>query len=136
MIYLTLVLISVALLAGFLALTVREAKTGRRMFSAARERLDREAARVFFIVAHVDLAAFLRDVTGQAGKRIAHDAAHISLIIVRFVERLLTRAVRALRAHQGQVQTTQTSTSPFVRSMSDLKQKLRNGTDATSPSEE
>ncbi len=136
MIYLTLVTISVALLAGFLALTAREVKTGKRMFSGARERLDREAARIFFIVAHVDLAAFLRDVTQQVGKRIAHDAAHLSLVIVRFIERLLTRAVRALRAHQGQAQATQTSTSPFVRSMSDLKQKLRNGTDATGPSEE
>lgn len=137
MIYLTLVILSTALCALFLFTVALEARTGKRFFRETRERLDREAARIFFIVAHVDLAAFLRDLVREAGKRIAHDIAHLSLIIVRATERLLTRVVRALRAHTAHTNaTTPAPTSPFVRSMKDLKHKLRNGSDANAPVDE
>jgi len=129
MIYLTLVIISVALCALFLFLTAHEARTGTRLLRQKREQLDVHASRVFFIIAHVDLAAFMRDLVREVGKRLAHDTAHLSLVFVRATERLLTRLVRALRTHKAESATTSTSASPFVRSMSDLKQKLRSDTD-------
>lgn len=135
MIYLILVTTSVALLGLFLATVALEARTGKRLGRPLREWLDAQASRVFFIIAHVDLAAFLRDMVREAGKRVAHDIAHLSLVVVRMVERLLTRIVRALRAHTAHSAAAPAPTSPFVRSMKDLKHKLR-GNDSSKETEE
>lgn len=87
----------IALLAAFLALTAYEARSGRRLFAASRYRLDTRVARLEFIAKHVDWGAFSADVARTASLRAAHDLMHGTLLVVRTVERLLTRAVKNLR---------------------------------------
>lgn len=86
-----------AILAAFLGLTAYEARTKRRIFAGARYRLDTRVARLEFIARHVDWGAFSADVARTAFLRAAHDVMHGTLVLVRTVERLLTRAVKNLR---------------------------------------
>jgi len=119
------ILIALALLAGFFALTWYEERRGARVFAQVRERLDRHVARTEFILAHVDLAAFLRDEVRRAVGRISHDIAHVSLQAVRVAERLLTRAVRHLRVRHEAAIVPRESTRPFVKTLSDFKDRLK-----------
>jgi hypothetical protein len=93
---LILVGLSIFLFGAFLLLTVFEATYGR-MGGSLRTRWDRRVARVTFIVAHIDWGAFVKHMVRSGLDRVAHDSAHASLQAIRFVERLLTRAVRSLR---------------------------------------
>ncbi len=125
MVYGIILLLSIALSAGFFALAAHEARRGRRYFETYRARLDREADRIAFIAAHVDFPAFLRDVSREAVERAAHELASLSLIAVRFVERVLTRAVKQLRVRRQLPPSLPENRSSFVETLADFKTSLR-----------
>lgn len=101
MTYLISILVPLALLALFLLLVTYEERRGARVvLPGPRQALDLKVARAAFIVRHVDWGAFTNDVLRSGTERILHDLAHTSLIIVRALERALTRLVRTLRARR------------------------------------
>jgi len=114
MIYFLLIAASIALFAGFLGLTVVEARTGTRVLGGVRTRLDRTVGQASFIVKHVNWSDFLAHLVQSIGARIAHDIAHWSLIAVRFVERQLTRVVRYLRDSRPNLLAPKPSRTPAV----------------------
>ena len=94
------ILLSIILLSAFLALTRYETTHGVRFFGQLRGRFDERVGKAFFVVRHVDWSAFLAHMTRTGAARIAHDLAHTSLIIVRIIERVLTRIVKYLRTRR------------------------------------
>lgn len=126
MAYLVFILITFALLAGFMALAEYEMRRGARLFPHERARLDQQVARMGFIIRHVDFSAFLRDEVRHLAARAGHDIAHLSLRLVRAVERLLTRLVRHLRSHHEiDVAAPRENARPFVKTLSDFKMRLQ-----------
>lgn len=125
MAYLVFIGITLALLAGFFALTNYETRRGMRVFEAERAHLDRTVERVEFILQHVDLGAFLRDEIRRLIARLGHDIAHLSLQAVRSTERVLTRLVRHLRSRHTVDTTPRETARPFVKSLSDFKDRLK-----------
>jgi hypothetical protein len=125
MAYVILILASILLFAGFLALTRYEAARGVRFFAPTRDRFDREAERLAFIAMHVDLAAFIEAEARRLSARLGHDIAHGVLQAVRFVERLLTRLVRRLRIHHAPKPiVARETTREFVKQLSSFKGEL------------
>ena len=102
MISLVLICSSIVLFAGFIGLTQYETARGTRFLDGPRARFDAWVERVAFIVEHVDLLAFLREEVRAAIARTGHAIAHLSLRLVRAVERLLTRVVRHFRTTQAE----------------------------------
>ncbi len=101
MIYAYLIGIPAALLAAFFGLAAYEARAGHRVVLAGRRyALDLKAARVAFVLKHVDWGAFANDVIRAGLERALHDVAHGALIATRAIERELTAIVRALRARR------------------------------------
>ncbi len=125
---LLLIFATIALLAGFVAITTYETGHGMRFFNAERTWLDRQTERVSFIIAHVDLAAFLREEIQHFVQRIGHDIVHFSLQFVRAIERFLTRLVRTFRSREANVAPRE-SAREFVKTLTDFKEQLR----ATAP---
>lgn len=125
MTHLVFILISLALLVGFFVLTNYEARHGRRVLALKRKDFDRHIERIEFIIRHVNLSAFLRDEARRVATRLGHDSAHLSLLVVRAVERLLTRLVRHLRT-RSTLDTTppRESMREFVKTLSDFKGHL------------
>jgi len=119
------ILIALALLTGFLALTAYEARRGLRLFAAPRAEFDRRVERLAFIATHVDLGAFVRDELRRMAGRVGHDVAQFSLQAVRFVERLLTRIVRYFRTHHDINAGSREHAREFVRTLSDFKTGLK-----------
>ena len=113
------------LLAGFAALVGYEARRGARVFAARRERLDTFVGRIEFIVTHVDLGEFLREELRHFIGRLGHDAVHLSLIVVRSVERVLTRLVRRLRTHPEVDTAPRETAREFVKVLSEFKDDLK-----------
>ena len=101
MLYLILIILSLLLFGGFLMLTNFERKRGLRVVGAWRNALDAKVSRATFIATHVDWGAFSRHLAGTFLERVLHDIAHTILRFVRTTERLLTRAVKYLRARRG-----------------------------------
>jgi len=125
MVYLLFILATIALLGGFFALTQYEARRGARLFAEKRALLDRNIERVAFIIEHVDLGAYLRDEVRHLVGRISHDIAHLSLLAVRAVERLLTRLVRYLRSRHAVRTLPRENVREFVKTLSDFKGTLK-----------
>ncbi|MHB1162926.1 MAG: hypothetical protein ACYCZZ_00120 [Minisyncoccota bacterium] len=125
MTYLVLVLITFAFLAGFLALIQYEARRGDRLFATHRARLDTAVERAQFIVAHVDLSAFIRDEIRRMANTVGHRVVHLSLQVVRSVERFLTRLVRHFRARNEDSAAPRETTREFVKTLSDFKDNLK-----------
>jgi len=123
------ILLSITLLAGFVALTQYETKHGMRFFAAKRTRLDENVERVGFIVEHVDLAAFVRDEVRHAMNWLGHAIAHLFLQAVRSAERLLTRLVRHLRTRHEDEAAPRETAREFVKTLSEFK----DGLNATHP---
>ncbi|MDD3531326.1 MAG: hypothetical protein PHV99_01920 [Candidatus Pacebacteria bacterium] len=120
------ILVAVALLAGFFALTEFEARRGARFFAGERVRLDRSVERVEFILEHIDLGAFLRDEVRRIVARVSHTVANLSLQAVRAAERLLTRLVIRLRSNHHAVDTApRENVREFVKTLSDFKSGLK-----------
>jgi len=127
MTYLILIIVSIALFAGFLLLTRFEKKRGLRVAGMLRNKLDARTSRAVFIVSHVDWSAFVKHIVVTSAERIAHDIAHATLLIVRTLERLLTRAVKYLREKRGAPAITETDEPlrPLARAASHLRSALR-----------
>ena len=101
MAYAIAILLSVALFSGFIALTQFESARGIRVFGSVRNKLDRGTSRAAFVFQHVDWGAFANHLMRAGAARVAHDIAHATLVVVRVMERTLTRIVKYLRSrHQ------------------------------------
>lgn len=124
MTYLIFLLVSLLLLVGFLIAVNYETRRGVRLYAEQRARLDEQVERIEFIVAHVDLGAFLHGEVRRLVGRIGHDVVHISLLTVRAIERVLTRLVRHLRAKNEMDPAPRESTREFVKTLSDFKEHL------------
>lgn len=95
--YLIAVLGSLLLLASFLLFSSLETRYGFRVLSGPRKRFDRQVARVTYVAQHIDWGGFIAHIVKTMAERVAHDLVHTSLLIVRAVERILTRLIRVLR---------------------------------------
>ncbi len=121
------IILSLALLGGFLALVARERANGVRAFAPARAELDREVERATYIATHVDWNSYAEEQIRTLVIRVGHTLVHGSLLGVRYVERLLTEAVRYLRArvaNEAPPAAPSASARPFVQALSDFKQEL------------
>ena len=114
MTYLLLILGSIILFALFLGLTVVEGRTGTRVFGTSRAKLDKKVARISFVIQHVHWSNLLGHALQSFFERIIHDAAHWSLIFVRFIERELTNTVRYLRDRRPNLLAPKPSRSPIL----------------------
>lgn len=123
--YLLFVVFSIGLAAGFIALTAYEQRRGSRYFDAKRAALDAQVRRALFIYTHVDLAAFAREESWRLATRLGHTLAHLSLQLVRAVERVLTRLVRHIRTQHGVEVRPAGETREFVKTLADFKGRLK-----------
>jgi hypothetical protein len=124
MLPLVFIVVSFALLAGFVALAGYEAKKGVRFYADRRARLDSQVERIEFILAHIDLGAFIHNEVRGFVSRLGHDIVHVSLLSVRAVERLLTRVVRHQHAQKEADAAPVESTREYVKTLSDFKEHL------------
>ena len=124
MAYIIFSTVSLALLVGFFALSEYETKHSIRFLARERALFDEKVSRVEFVLTHVDFASFIRDVTVSTAHRIAHSTVHFSLLVVRTVERFLTRIVFSLRTRHSADIAPIENTREFVRTLSDFKGHL------------
>jgi hypothetical protein len=123
--YLIFIFVALALFIGFLVLSDYEMRRNVRLFARGRARLDEQVARIEFIIAHVDFAAFLREEVHHISHRIAQEVVHLSLQTVRAVERLLTRVVRHLHMQHAIDPMPRENAREFVKTLSDFKGSLK-----------
>ena len=121
MTHLILIIVTIAMLVGFLALTDYEKRRGVRLYALYRDRLDRIVARTEFIMENVNLGEFLRDEVRHFVGRVGHDAVHFSLVVVRAAERVLTNLIRRLRTHPEVDIAPRETAREFVKTLSDFK---------------
>jgi hypothetical protein len=95
--YLIIILVLLLLLSCFVAWSWLETAKGFRLLSGPRSRLDRQVSRTSYVIRHIDWAAFFAHLARSSAERIAHDLVHTTLLVVRAVERMLTRNIRTLR---------------------------------------
>ncbi|MEK7145103.1 MAG: hypothetical protein AAB794_04605 [Patescibacteria group bacterium] len=119
------ILVTIALLGGFLALTDYEVRRGTRFFALQRARLDHTVERAEFIFTHIDFGAFVRDEIRAFVARMGHDIAHLFLQAIRAVERLLTRFVRYMRSRHEADTAPGENVREFVKTLSDFKGSLK-----------
>lgn len=96
--YLIVILGSLFVLVSFVLWAHLETTRGFRVGGPLRKRLDRHVSRTGFVLTHIDWHAFTRHVARTTAERVAHDIVHTTLVVVRAVERTLTRLIRSLRA--------------------------------------
>lgn len=125
MVHLIFIVAALGFLAGFFALTAYEARRGVRLYAAQRARLDSNIERIEFILAHINLGEFIQGELRHLASRIGHDIVHFSLLLVRSIERLLTRLVRRLRADPEIDAAPRETAREFVRTLSDFKDNLK-----------
>ncbi len=97
MAYLVAILVSFLILVAFLVLVRLETARGFRVLSGPRKRLDHNVARASYIARHIDWGGLITHVIVTNAERAAHDLVHGVLLLVRAVERTLTRLIRSLR---------------------------------------
>ncbi len=119
------ILTTYLLLVGFFVLSSYENRRGVRLFSGFRTRLDQDVRKIELILEHVDLGAFLLDELRRLIARLGHDIAHLSLLVVRAAERLLTRTVRHFRTKHAVDVVPRESTRGYVKTLSDFKDRLK-----------
>lgn len=127
MTYVFFIAIAAILFGGFLALTAHEARRGKRYAADRRAAFDATVLDFIFVTSHTDFPAYVQRLLRALAARLAHDAAHAGLVIVRFLERVLTKAVRALRAERVNLIRAEEArqASEFVSQMRDFKDGLR-----------
>jgi hypothetical protein len=118
------IITALALFGGFFALTWYETAHGVRFFAGKRSELDTQIDRIIFIWENVDLAAFAKEEAEHFLRRVGHDVAHLSLQMVRAVERSLTRLVRHFRTRQAVEEGPRETAREFVKTLSDFKDGL------------
>jgi hypothetical protein len=95
--YLLGTIITFAAVLLFLGVLLVERARERKFFPSLRTRLDTRVERTLYIVEHIDWGAFFGHVLKLSLEKIAHDIVHGVLLVVRTLERSLTRAIRVLR---------------------------------------
>ncbi len=109
---------------AFMALTLMEVRTGTRFLAVPRAHLDQWVSRASFIMEHVNWSEFLAHLVQSLAARIAHDIVHWTLIVVRFAERQLTRAMRYLRNSRPNVLAPQPSRPPILTQVQTYVRKM------------
>lgn len=94
------------LLGGFLILTALEAKHGARFLERTRGALDERVASVSAAVRHPGFRATVTEGLQDIAAHGVHEVVHGFLVLVRGVERMLTRLVRSIRARQSKQTST------------------------------
>lgn len=117
-------LVTLGLFGGFIALTKYETVRGVRFFVRERTTFDQFIKRLVFIRQNVNFLAFSRDFSRQISGFVAHYIAHLSLQVVRWMERLLTRIVRHFRERRI-ASTPAVDARAFVKTLSDFKETLK-----------
>lgn len=123
-------LVTLSAWGAFVALTRLEAKRGTRVWGGRRAVFDVIVTRFSFILEHVDFAGFVREEARHGADQAGHALAHLSLQFVRWIERLLTQAVRSFRVREA-TRIPRESSRAFVRTLSEFKEHLK----ATAPVE-
>lgn len=124
--YLISILAASLLFFGFLSLTLVEARRGARLFARFRYRLDARVSRAQFLFEHIDWGAFTAHLTRTSIETLAHDMAHGTLLLVRSLERGLTRFVRALRMRRDSALPPREPDAPrLTGAVTYLKQNLQ-----------
>jgi hypothetical protein len=95
--YLLGTVITFAVVLLFVVVLIVERTRERKFFPTIRARFDARVERAIYIVEHIDWGAFFGHVLKLSLEKIAHDIVHGVLLMVRTVERSLTRAIRVLR---------------------------------------
>ncbi len=125
MLALALVLLALALLAGFLALARFEARRGARFLAASRARLDARLEHLAFVYTHTDWAVLVRSESKKLLEHLLHVGVHYVLIAVRGVERALTRLVRELRARvERRSEPPEGEPRAFIKTLSGFKENI------------
>ena len=119
-------LAAIALLGAYLALLQWETNRGTRVFASARARFDENIARAAFVAQHVDWSAYASEQLRAFSLWLSHETAHLTLRFVRFIERLLSRTVRQLRAKAESEVAPAEPARPFLQALSDFKEELQN----------
>jgi hypothetical protein len=122
--YLLLISITIFMFLAFMALTLMEVRTGTRFLAVPRAHLDQWVSRASFIMEHVNWSEFLAHLVQSLAARIAHDIVHWTLIVVRFAERQLTRAMRYLRNSRPNVLAPQPSRPPILTQVQTYVRKM------------
>jgi hypothetical protein len=117
--------VSILLFAGFLLLTYLESSRQFRLMPASRAKLDRHVKRVAFVVSHVDWSAFIGQLVRNAAEIIVHDVAHATLLVIRALERLLTRIVHGLRTRRLSRSEDPGTVTTVVERIAHLRETLR-----------
>ncbi len=89
--------ITLALVLLFVVILIIERSREQKFFPKTRARLDARVERALYILEHIDWGAFFGHVLKLSLEKIAHDIVHGVLLLVRTIERGLTRAIRVLR---------------------------------------
>lgn len=118
-------LASIALFTGFLALTALESAKRFRVAPVSRGKLDRQVKRLSFVVRHVDWSAFIGQLVRNAFEIIVHDVAHAILLIIRALERFLTRIVVGLRTRRLSRSGDPGTVSTVVERLAHLRETLK-----------
>ncbi len=104
--YLIVILASLLLLLGFVLWSWFETTHGFRLLARPRRTFDRQVARTYFIITHIDWGAFIAHIAKITFERVAHDVVHTTLLLVRATERILTRTIRTLRERVASHEST------------------------------
>lgn len=107
------IVVSGLLFAGFLMLTLAEAKSGRRAFAPLRARLDTEVAHAAGIVRRAEFGALFFHGIRAGLEYLVRTTVHGILAAVRAAERLLTRAARELRTREEMLMSSRTFVSAW-----------------------
>lgn len=94
---LIIIILSVSALLLYVVVLIIEHKRGGRFFESLRARLDSKVSRLSYGIGHIAWGPFFGHMLKLSIERIAHDIVHGVLLIVRTIERTLTRAIRVLR---------------------------------------
>ena len=118
--------VSFLLLASYICLVAFETSSGVRVLGTTRSKLDRYVERATFLLRHVDFGSFFSHLFKDIFERVIHDILHVALALVRFIERVLTRGIKEIRARiapRGVPADDKRST--FVETISYFKKTLR-----------
>ena len=94
-------IIVAALLIGFLLLTSLEKRRGVREAAPVRSVLDEKVRGAVSYLASSSTHASLTQTVRTTVDHVAHEVVHKGLLVVRFVERTLTRLAREIRGRRA-----------------------------------
>lgn len=124
MAFLIAILVSLALFAAFIGVTVLERTRGARFFAARRAALDARVTSAAMVVRTADPLDFVVRSARTLFGHIFHDIANVAWATVRMLERTLATAVKKLRAMRHHEARTETNSS-YVKSISSHGEMLR-----------